>query len=120
MRSRFLGRTGLLLTGLRFAVVVPVAFVVAFLVMRVPVRDAPGIGGDNLACAVMMEVDAPANQWLFAVIFAMSLALASYGADRLLARWIGVEGRRASVALAVVLLVAVGVPLAVAEFGTFC
>ena len=120
MRPRLLGRTGLLLTGLRFAVVAPVALVVAFLIMRAPVRDVPGIGGDNLACAVMMEVDAPVNQWLFAALFAASLALASYGADRLLARWIGVEDRRASVALAAVLFVAVGVPLAVAEFGIFC
>ncbi len=120
MRSRFLGRKGLLATGLRFAVVMPVALVFAVLVVKVPVRDAPGFGGDSLACAVMMGVDAPTNWWLFVAIFATSSALASYGVDRLLTRGLGVQDWHVSGGLAAGVFAVVGIALAMTEFGIFC
>ena len=56
MRPRLPNRTGLLWTGLRFAVALPVALVGAMLVVSIPVRDGPGFGYDSLACAVMVRL----------------------------------------------------------------
>lgn len=120
MKACFLERTGRLWTGLRLAVGVPVALVVAVLVMNLPVRDAPGFGGDSLACAVMMEVKAPSNWRLFVAVFAGTSALVAYGVDRFLARWVGAKGRLVSGALAAGVLVVVGSPLAMTEVGIFC
>ena len=100
----------------------PIALVVAVCVVSAPAPfyDPPGFGGDNVACAVMMQVRPPSNWWLFVAVFAGSAALSAYGLDRLLSRWVGGHGRRASAGLAAAMLVGFGGLLLGSDVGFFC
>ncbi len=118
--SRLPDRTSPLRTALRFAVAAPLALVLAGVVMSLPVRDAPGIGGDSLACAVMMGLDPPTNWWVFIALFAASAALSAYALDRLFARWIGGHGQRSSIGLGIAVIIGVGMLLGANEVGFFC
>ena len=122
MRLRFLGRSSLIRTGLRFVLAVPSAVVLSTLLMFLPVRDAPGFGfgSDSLTCAVLMEITSPANWWVFTALEATLGALCAYFIDRLLARWMGGYGRRASIGLSAIMLVSIVIMLAVADVGIYC
>ena len=120
MTPRLPARTSPIRTGLRFVVAVPVALALAAFLVSFPVYEGPGVGGNSLACAVMMEIEAPVNWWVFVAVYAVVAALLAAGLDRLLARWIGGQGPRSSVGLGVGLLVVIVGALSVMDVTFFC
>ena len=122
MRPRLSNYTGHLKTGLRFALVAPLALVLSVLVMLLPVRNAPGFGfeRDTLVCTVLTQVVPPFNWWTFIALEATFGALFAYALDRFSARWIGGYGRRASVGLGAFLFVTIVLLLTTGDVGVFC